>query len=104
MVEKQELVLCQLCGDEVPAPTIEKVYVVPKEITEQARILRARIIRVCPRCSTELQAWYKAKVDKNIYDVQLKKFRVRLPVELVKEYENAFNRFSKFKNNQKQLV
>jgi len=103
-MERQETANCQLCGNEVSAVTIVKHNVVPKEVMEQARMLRAKIVRICPKCSTELNAWYKAKIDKNIYDAQLKRFRVRLPVELVKEYEGAFNRYARYKNNQKQLV
>ncbi len=101
---RQLLVTCELCGDEVDAATIEKHNVVPREVMEQARMRRARVVRLCPKCGVEIRNWYKAKVDKNIYDAQIQRFRARLPIELVKEYENAFNRFARYKNNQKQLI
>lgn len=101
---QSETIFCQLCGEEVDVQSIVKHLVVPKEIMEQARMRRARIIRLCPKCNAEIQTWYKAKVAKTTYDTQIKKFRERLPAEMVKEYEGAYNRFAKFKKGQQQLV
>ena len=101
---KSEVTSCQLCGKDVDSRSIQKHYVIPKEILEQARIKRARIIRVCPDCGNELQNWYNTKVDRNTFDAQIKKFRERLPVEMVKEYEGAYNRFARFKKTQRMMV
>ena len=101
---KLEVTSCQLCGEDVDSGSIQKHYVVPKEIMEQARMKRARIIRVCPTCGNELQNWYDAKVDKNTFDAQIKRFRERLPAEMVKEYESAYNRFARFKKTQRMMV
>jgi heterodisulfide reductase subunit B len=101
---QSEMISCQLCGEEVDARSIVKHMIVPKEIMEQARMRRARIIRMCPKCSAEVQNWYKAKIAKTTYDTQIKKFRQRLPAEMVKEYEGTYNRFARFKKNQQQLV
>lgn len=91
---------CQLCGDEVDSRSIEKHYVVPREVMEQARMRRAKIIRVCPNCNAELRNWYNAKIARTTYDTQIKQFRQRLPAEMVKEYEGAYNRFAKYKKSQ----
>ena len=101
---RSEATSCQLCGEEVDSGSIRKHYVVPKEIMEQARIKRAKIIRVCPKCGAELDNWYDVKIDRNTFDVQIKKFRERLPVEMVKEYEGAYNRFARFKKTQRMMV
>ncbi len=99
MARVQSMV-CQLCGSEVDSRSIEKHYVVPKEIMEQARMRRAKIIRLCPKCNTELRNWYNAKIATTTYDTQIKQFRARLPAEMVKEYEGAYNRFAKYKKAQ----
>jgi predicted HNH restriction endonuclease len=91
---------CQLCGSEVDSRYIEKHYVVPKEIMEQARIRRAKIIRLCPNCSAELRNWYNAKIATTTYDAQIKQFRQKLPTEMVKEYESAYSRFARYKKSQ----
>jgi hypothetical protein len=103
MAKTQSLV-CKLCGAEVESRSIEKHYVVPREVMEQARMRRAKIIRVCPKCNAELRNWYNAKVARTTYDTQIKQFRQRLPAEMVKEYEGAYNRFAKYKKTQRQLV
>ncbi|MBN2239750.1 MAG: hypothetical protein JW712_08245 [Dehalococcoidales bacterium] len=99
-----EITACELCGEDVEPGSVRKHYIVPKEIMEQARMRRAKIVRVCPKCSTELQNWYNAKVDKNTFDSQIKKFRQRLPAEMVKEYEGAYSRFARYKKSQRMPV
>jgi uncharacterized protein with PIN domain len=93
-------VACQLCGSEVDSQSIEKHYVVPKEVMEQARIRRAKIARLCPKCNAELRNWYNAKIANTTYDTQIKQFRQKLPAEMVKEYESAYNRFARYKKTQ----
>ena len=99
MVKIQPLT-CQLCGSEVDSRFIEKHYVVPKEIMEQARMRRAKIVRLCPQCNAELRNWYDAKIADTTYDPQIKQFRQKLPAEMVKEYEGAYNRFARYKKTQ----
>lgn len=96
-MERSETSVCQLCGAEIDSRAVKKHDVVPREIMAQARIRRARIVRLCPNCSVEIGNWYRAKVDRNIFDTQIKRFRERLPAELVKEYEGAYNRFARYK-------
>ncbi len=92
---------CQLCSSEVDSRYIEKHYVVPKEVMEQARIRRARIVRLCPECNAELRNWYETKIAATTYDTQINKFRQKLPAEMVKEYEGLYNRFARYKKSQR---
>lgn len=92
---------CQLCGSEVDSRDIEKHYVVPKEVMEQARIRRAKIVRLCPKCSAELRNWYDTRIATTTYDPQINKFRQKLPAEMVKEYEGIYNRFARYKKTQR---
>jgi NMD protein affecting ribosome stability and mRNA decay len=103
-VTSKEKIICQLCGSEVEPKAIEKHYVVPKEITEQARMRRAKIVRLCPKCGAELKSWYSARIADTVYDTQIKRFREKLPLEMVREYEGAYNRFARFKKGQQLKV
>jgi heterodisulfide reductase subunit B len=101
---KNEKVSCQLCGNEVDSNEIEKHYIVPKEITEQARRRRAKIVRLCPKCGADLRKWYAARIADTTYDDQIQRFRAKLPEEMVREYEGAYNRFAKLKKGQRLQV
>ena len=101
---KKEKVSCQLCGNEVESNVIEKHYIVPKEITEQARRRRARIVRLCPKCGIDLRQWYATKIADKTFDAQIKRFRDKLPEEMVREYEGAYNRFARYKKGQRLTV
>ena len=98
---KVQSLACQLCGNEVDSRFIEKHNVVPKQVMEQARMRRARIVRLCPNCNAELRNWNNAKVASTTYDTQIKQFRQKLPAEMVKEYEGAYNRFARYKKTQR---
>ena len=88
---------CQLCGCEVALKAIERHSIIPREIMEQAGIRRSKIVRLCPNCREELQRWYEAKVADLTYDTKMKRFRGRSPLEMVKEYETAYQRFARYK-------
>ena len=88
---------CQLCRREVESGVLERHYVVPKEIIEQAGIPRSKIARLCPDCHKELQRWYASNVADMTYDNGIKRFRARSPLEMVKEYEIVYQRFARYK-------
>jgi hypothetical protein len=95
---------CQLCGGEVEPEAVVKHYVVPKEIMEQAGIQRSKIVRLCPNCYEELQRWYTAKVADMTYDTEIKRFRAKSPLEMVKEYKIAYQRFARYKKGQQRIA
>ena len=95
---------CQLCGYEDEAGSIKKYHVIPQEIAERAGIHKSRIIRLCSNCQRELSRWYSTKVADMTYDTKMKQFRVKSPQEMVREYEIAYQRFARYKKEQKKIA
>lgn len=95
MVEKRDT--CDLCGYESILVAVEKHRIVPKEITEKAGVGLSKAVRLCSNCQRELHAWYSSRVVNTAYDPKTKHFRVKSSLEMVKEYESAFDGFVKFK-------
>jgi len=91
---------CELCGYEGETKIIKKYRVIPQEVREQAGIQQSKAIRLCSNCQQELHKWYSTKVANMTYDTRMKRFRVKTPLEMVKEYESAFTIFEKYKRQQ----
>ena len=87
---------CELCGCEVGSRAMEKHYIVPSEVSEQAGVDKSRIIRLCFNCQRELNRWYSAKIADMTYDTKTKQFRTKSPQEMAKEYEIAYQWFSRY--------
>ena len=92
---------CEVCGCESELGVTEKHNVVPTEVTKQARIPESKIVRVCPNCHQELNRWYSTRVTDMAYNPAAKQFRAKSGLEMVKEYQSAFNSFVKYKKEQK---
>ena len=92
---------CELCGHEVELGVIEKRYIVPGEVREQADIQEGEIVRLCPNCSHELDRWNLTKVLDSTYDITTKRFRDKSPREIAKEYEFAYKLFAQYKKGLK---
>jgi len=88
---------CELCRHEVELGVIEKRYIVPGEVREQAGIQGGGIVRLCPSCSQELDRWNLTKVSDSTYDTTTKRFRDKSPREIAKEYEFAYKLFAQHK-------
>ena len=88
---------CALCRHEVELGVIEKHYIVPGEVREQAGIQEEGIVRLCPNCSQELDRWNLTKVSDSTYDTTTKRFRDKTPREIAKEYEVVYKLFAQYK-------
>ncbi|MFC1941136.1 hypothetical protein ACFLWL_01820 [Chloroflexota bacterium] len=88
---------CQVCGRDDETTVIEKHYIVPREVMQQAGIPGSRIVRLCCDCRRELLKWCSTKVADMTYDTRLQSFRMKPPLEMVKEYEFAYKMFIKYK-------
>jgi len=92
---------CELCGYESNLGAIDKRYIVPIELTEQAGVSRSQILRLCQNCNRELDIWYSSKIAHNFYDSSEKRFTPKSSVETVKEYQSAFKAFIKYKKEKR---
>jgi hypothetical protein len=88
---------CELCGEKIESRDINKYYVVPLEVRGQIGIKRAKSVRLCSKCKQELNRWNLTKIAEECYDIKMKRFRIKSPVEMVKEYEYAYKMFEHYK-------
>ena len=93
--------ICELCQYESELGATEKHHVVPTGVTEQAGIPESKIVRLCCNCHREVHTWYSAKVVNLAYDPGAKRFKVKSWLEMVKEYQSAFDGFMRYKKEQK---
>ena len=90
---------CEVCGDTGTGQTT-RCYIVPEEITEQAGVRRSKTIWLCPKCQSELDNWYSANIADMTFDTMAKQFLPKSALQLVKEYETAYQWFVHNKKEQ----
>jgi len=90
---------CKICGREEP-DLVKSYSIVPPEILEEAGIERPKTVRICSNCQLELERWYSAKVSNVTYDNGAKQFVPKTASQLVKEYEVAYQWFTRYKKEQ----
>lgn len=96
--------ICELCRCEDEPGNIKKYYVIPQEITEEAGIKRIKIVKLCPNCHRELSKWYSTNISDITYDTRIQRFRSKSPKEMVKEYEVAYQAFTRYKKEQQKIM
>ena len=95
---------CELCGYRGRPATTEIHHIVPKELTEQAGMRESQSVRLCCNCHREVHVWYKAKVSDVVYSARTKEFRAKSWLEMVKEYQSAFNSFVKYNKRREEAL
>ena len=93
--------ICEVCGCRNEFWSNHQHYIAPKTLTQKAGMLESTSVNLCNNCLTEINAWYSKKVFKMVYDLKAKKFRHRSPVEMVKEYEDAYGSFAEYKKQRR---
>jgi hypothetical protein len=102
--EEMSKYICDVCGYEDTADTVKKYHVTPQEITEEAAIKRVKIIKLCPACRKDLDKWYLNNISHTTYDSRNKRFRGKTPAEMVKEYEIAYQSFTRHKKEKQEIT
>ena len=95
---------CELCGYQSQLVAMEKHHIVPTDITEHSGMPASQAVRLCCNCHREVHTWYPMKVRDMAYDSRAKQFRPKSGLEMVKEYQTAFNSFVKYKKEPKRQV
>ena len=72
-------------------------HIVPEEIAKQAGLHDLKTVRLCLHCCNEVMAWYNERVSSNTYDWMAKHFVPKSAIEMVKEYETAYEAFIKYR-------
>jgi len=96
--------ICEFCGYKDELGTVKKYHIFPQEIMEEAGIKRSKIMKLCSNCQQELNKWYSTNVSKMTYDTRMKRFRAKSPQEMIKEYEIAYQSFSRYKMEQQKIA
>ena len=91
---------CEVCGYQSERREVNKYHIVPSEVMRKVGRLRSRKIALCNNCHQELDEFYLKVVPDMTYDTKMKQFRVKSPQEMVKEYETAYQRFTRYKKEQ----
>ena len=79
---------------------MEQHHVVPTEVTASTGIPESQTLWLCANCHHEVHSWYRSKVARTTYDPNIKRFRPRSDLELVREYQAVFNNYLKYKAEQ----
>ena len=92
--------VCEICGYQSLLGSVEKQIVIPDEILQQIAEVKPREMIICLNCQRELETWYKAKINKIVYDLCRQAFRDQTLSEMIEEYESALKGFI---NNKREL-
>jgi len=60
----------------------------------------SQAVRLCHNCHQEVHTWYLTKATEVAYGAETKRFRAKSWLELVREYQSAFDSFAKYKKGQ----
>jgi len=88
---------CEICGYTGKPADLVIHRIVPEEVTSQAGIVEVRQAVLCINCSYQAQTWCNKKDSSVSYDEDAKHFVPKLPAEMVKEYEAAYEAFAAYK-------
>jgi len=91
---------CELCGYQGQPGTLEIHHIVPRELTAGAEMPDSATVKLCPRCHHEVHDWYEQKVFDKTYDTMTKRFQIKSPAAMAKEYEIAYRLFATYKLGQ----
>ena len=92
-----ELVICGACGhkQEIELTVIHRI--IPKDVGILCGLSDSPAVTLCIHCSTEIGDWYRGRVSTLTYDSVLQRFRSKLPNEIRKEYQTAYQGFLDYK-------
>jgi len=93
--------VCKVCGYVSHLGAVAQHHIIPKDVTQEAKMPESATVNLCCNCHSELYTWYKTKVTDVVYDTETKRFKGKPWEERVKDYEHAFNEFKKYKDEQK---
>ncbi len=88
---------CEVCGYDSKLGFLIDHHIVSEYVIRQMRIADSRTVKLCKNCHSEVHTWYLKKVFSIPYDAETKRFKPKLPIEMVKEYEAAYEGFAEHK-------
>ena len=95
---------CEVCGYQSERRDIKKYDVVPSAIMREVGRKRSIKILLCNNCHEEFDELCSKVIADMTYDTCAKRFKPKSPQEMVKEYEIAYQRFSRYKKEQQKKL
>lgn len=92
---------CEVCGCESKLGFFILHHIVPEHAIRQMGIADSRTVRLCINCHSAVHDWYSKKVFSMPYDLETHSFRPKLATEMAREYETAYEDFTKHKSSVK---
>ena len=94
-------VTCQVCGYRRKSEETETHHIVPTEVSEEGGIAESQTVKLCDDCHRDAHSWYRGRVARSAYDGDTKRFVAKSALEMVREYQIAFEAFVAFKTAQR---
>ena len=96
--------MCEVCGYQSHRRDIKKYHIVPSVIMREVGEMRSIKIALCNNCHEEFDELCSKVIADMTYDTSVKRFKPKSPQEMVKEYEIAYQRFSRYKKGQQKKL
>ena len=96
-----EIVKCDACGHKQEIELTVKHRIIPEDVAILFDISDSPTVTLCTHCSTEIRDWYRGQVSTLTYDSVLQHFRLKLPNEIRKEYQTAYQLFLDYKGKRR---
>ena len=92
-----ETVICDACGHKQEIELAVGHQIIPEDAATLFGISDSPTVTLCLHCSTEIRDWYRGRVSTLTYDSRQQRFRSKLPDEIGKEYQIAYQGFLDYK-------
>ena len=96
-----EPVICDACGHKQEIELTVKHRIIPEDVAILFSISDSPAATLCIHCSDEIRDWYRGQVSTLTYDSALQHFRSKLPNEIRKEYQIAYQGFLDYKGKRR---
>ena len=96
-----EHVICEACRRKFEPELTIRHQIIPKDAAILCGISDSPAVTLCIHCSNEIRDWYRGRVSTLAYDSALQRFRSKLPNEIRKEYQTAYQGFLDYKGKRR---
>ena len=93
--------ICNACGRKLGPKLAVRHQIIPEDIAILFSIPDSPAATLCIHCSDEIRDWYRGQVSTLTYDSALQHFRSKLPNEIRKEYQTAYQLFLDYKGKRR---
>jgi len=80
---------------------METHHIVPTEVSEEGGMAESQTVELCDGCHRDVHSWYRGRIARSAYDEDTKRFIAKSALEMVREYQIAFDAFVTFKAGQR---